>query len=222
MSPDHRKPDSFDPLMAIRRSAIPATCPDPANYARYMHRLLALIGALAILVAACGGSGEVATTDPSTEQPAQPTATSPPSATATTEPAPSVDAPELGGTSWRVTTYRLPSGSMTNTWRTDVTISFGADGTVSGTTGCNNYEGTWAVAGAYDEFESGVPDPNDGQELILESLAWTEMACEDEAIMEQEGEILDLLLQGERWVLIRESFHLRDADGAFLFEAESA
>jgi heat shock protein HslJ len=67
-----------------------------------------------------------------------------------------------------------------------------------------------------------VPDPNDGQQLILDSLAWTEMACEDDSIMEQEAEILDLLLQGERWVLIREDFHLRDADGGYLFEAESA
>ncbi len=40
--------------------------------------------------------------------------------------------------------------------------------------------------------------------------------------MEQEAEILDLLQRGSRWVLIRDSFNLRDAEGAFLFEAESA
>jgi len=183
-----------------------------------MNRLIGLIGVLVILVAACGGSSDVTATVDST----QPTATSPPSAPATTEPAPSVDAPELGDTSWKVTTYRLPSGSMTNTWKTDVTISFAADGALTGSAGCNDYQGTWAVSGPYDEFESGVPDENDGQELILESLAWTEIACEDEAIMEQEAEILDLLQRGARWVLIREGFHLRDADGSFLFEAESA
>ncbi len=183
-----------------------------------MNRLIGLIGVLVILIAACGGSSDVTGTVDST----QPTATPPPSATATTEPTPSVDVPELGDTSWKVTTYRLPSGSMTNTWKTDVTISFAADGALTGSAGCNDYQGTWAVSGPYDEFESGVPDANDGQELILESLAWTEIACEDEAIMEQETEILDLLLQGARWALIRESFHLRDADGSFLFEAESA
>ena len=183
-----------------------------------MNRCVGLIGAIAILVAACGGSGATATTGATTQSvPAEPSAT-----TVTTEAAPAADAPELGDTSWKVTTYRLPNGSMTNTWRTDVTISFAADGTVAGSAGCNDYQGTWAVSGPYDEFESGVADPNDGQELILESLAWTEIACEDEAIMEQEAEILDLLLQGERWVLIRESFHLRDVDGSFLFEAESA
>jgi heat shock protein HslJ len=68
----------------------------------------------------------------------------------------------------------------------------------------------------------GVPDPNDGQQLILDSLTWTEVACDDAAIMEQEAEILDLLHRGSRWVLIRGNFNLRDAEGAFLFEAEPA
>jgi heat shock protein HslJ len=137
----------------------------------------------------------------------------------TSEPTQSVDAPELGGTSWNVANYTLPSGAFTNVWKTDVTISFAADGTLSGSAGCNDFQATWTVSGPYDEFESGVPDPNDGQKLILESLTWTEIACDDESIMEQEAEILDLLQRGARWVLIRESLHLRDADGAFLFEA---
>jgi heat shock protein HslJ len=76
------------------------------------------------------------------------------------------------------------------------------------------------VTGTYDEFESGVPDTNDGQQLVFDSLSWTEVACDDEAIMEQEGEILDLLQRGGRWVLIRDTFHLRDTEGAFLFEAQ--
>ena len=50
----------------------------------------------------------------------------------------------------------------------------------------------WTVSGTYDEFESGVPDPNDGQELVFDPLSWTEMACDDAAIMEQEAEILEL------------------------------
>jgi heat shock protein HslJ len=121
-----------------------------------------------------------------------------------------------------VTDYSQASGTITNVWKTEVTIAFAADGTVSGSAGCNDYEGTWMVSGGYDEFESGVPDPNDGQELAFDSLSWTEMACDDEAIMEQEAEILDLLQRGGRWVLIRGSFNLRDAGGAFLFAAESA
>ncbi len=182
-----------------------------------MSRSRGLIVALLTLVSACGGSDTVA---PTTEPAAQ--SSDAPTTTAASEPAQTIDAPELGGTNWNVTDYSQGSGTITNVWKTDVTISFAADGTVSGSAGCNGYQATWMVSGVYDEFESGVPDPNDGQELILDSLAWTEVACDDAAIMEQEAEILDLLLRGSRWVLIRGNFNLRDAEGAFLFEAEPA
>ena len=187
-----------------------------------MTRSLAPIVVLVIL-AACGGSDTV---DPTSEPAGQSSEPAPStvavSTTVASEPAQTVDAPELGGTNWNVTDYSQASGTITNVWKTEVTISFAADGTVSGSAGCNDYQATWKVSGAYDEFESGVPDPNDGQELILDSLSWTEVACEDEAIMEQEAEILDLLQRGSRWVLIRGNFNLRDAEGAFLFEAEPA
>lgn len=132
------------------------------------------------------------------------------------------EAPSLAGTSWTVTTYQLPDGGLTNTWKADVTISFAADGTVSGSAGCNDYSGTWTVSGDWNEFESGVPDPQDGQELALSALSWTEIGCEDADVMQQESEILGLLQQAGRWVLIRDSFNLRDASGAFLFEAEAS
>lgn len=183
-----------------------------------MTRLSGLLVALVIVAAACGGSDTTATTTQAVQ-----TSTAPaPATTATSQPAQTVDAPELAGTSWNVTSYKLPNGAFTNVWKTEVTISFAADGTLSGSAGCNEYGATWSVSGAYDEFESGVPDPNDGQELTLEDLAWTEIACEDSAIMEQEAEILDLIQQGERWVLVRENFNLRDGEGSFLFEATSS
>lgn len=180
-------------------------------------------------LAACGGSEttEDTTQLPDTTIPVETTSTAP----ETTSPAPettasqggsAVEAPELGNTSWNVTNYRLPDGSITNVWKTEVTISFSGDGTVSGSAGCNDYQGTWAVSGDWNEFESGVPDPEDGQGLTLDSLSWTEIACEDDAIMEQETEILDLLQTARRWVLIRGNFNLRDAEGSFLFEAEPA
>jgi len=69
-----------------------------------------------------------------------------------------------------VVDYRLPDGAITNVWQTEVTISFSTDGIVTGSAGCNGYQGTWSVSGAWDEFDEGVPDPNDGQELSLDSL----------------------------------------------------
>lgn len=178
-----------------------------------------------LLLASCGDTADDSaetTLAPATAT-TETTSTLPPTTTAgptTTEPAASVEAPELADTSWNVIDYRLPDGAITNVWKTDVTISFSADGTVSGSAGCNVYEGTWSVSGAWDAFESGVPDSNDGQELILDSLSWTEMACEDDAVMEQEAEFLDLLQDAGRWVLIDGEFNLRDAAGGFLFNAE--
>jgi heat shock protein HslJ len=186
-----------------------------------MTRYLGLMVALVLLASACGGS-DTATSTSEGQSPESAPATAPATTTMAPEPVDTVDAPELAGTNWNVTDYSQASGTITNVWKTEVTISFAADGTVSGSAGCNDYQATWTVAGTYDEFESGVPDPNDGQELIFDSLSWTEMACDDGAIMEQEAEILDLLQRGGRWVLIRDNFNLRDAEGAFLFEAEPA
>lgn len=185
-----------------------------------MKRPIRLALLLALLMG-CGGSASVESTTTAEGQSPQPVETTA-AATTTSEPAQSVDAPELAGTSWNVTDYSQGPGRITNVWKTTVTISFAADGTVSGSAGCNTYGGTWEVSGPYDQFESGVPDPNDGQALSLTDLAWTEMGCEDEAIMEQEAEILDLLQRGGRWVLRRGNFNLRTADGEFLFEAEPA
>ena len=181
-------------------------------------RLVASLTLVVLLLASCGDTAD----DSADTTFAPATTTMPPTATdapTTTEPAVSVEAPVLADTSWSVINYRLPDGTITNVWKTDVTISFSADGTVSGSAGCNVYEGAWIVSGAWDAFESGVPDSDDGQELILDSLSWTEMACEDDAVMEQEAEILDLLRDAGRWVLIRGEFNLRDAEGGFLFSA---
>jgi heat shock protein HslJ len=188
-----------------------------------MGRSISLVLLLSVLLSACGGSeGDVTTSSFTDDMDATDASdmTSPPIQTTSTEGAASTDAPELGDTDWNVTDYKLPSGTITNVWKTEVTISFSADGTVSGSAGCNDFQGNWSVSGDWNEFEEGVPDEEDGQELILESLSWTEMACEDEDIMQQESEILDLLQNAGRWVLIRGNFNLRDAEGSFLFEAE--
>jgi heat shock protein HslJ len=188
-----------------------------------MSRSFGLVVALVIVASACAGSDTVTTvTEPATQSPPSALPTAPVSTTVAPGAAQAVETPELGGTNWNVTDYKLVSGSITNVWKTEVTISFGADGTVSGSLGCNDYEATWMVSGVYDEFESGVPDSNDGQVLILDSLSWTDSVCSDEAIMEQEAEMIDLLQRGRRWVVIRGNFNLRDAEGAFLFEAEPA
>lgn len=205
--------------MAVRRRRAVAADTLGASFERVGRRFYLLL-TIGLLLAACGGSDSVTTTTGSQAVTTAGSQDTVPEVTTTSVTG--VEAPELGGTSWNVTDYRLPDGSITNVWKTEVTIAFADDGTVSGSAGCNDYQGTWLVSGNWDEFEDGVPDPNDGQVLTLDGLSWTEMACEDDAIMEQETEILDLLQTAGRWVLIRGEFNLRDADGGFLFKAESA
>lgn len=184
-----------------------------------------------LVIAACSGDGGTAptvpdsvVTDPSTPASDSTAASITTTSTAAAATVPVTDAPppiELAGTRWNVTEYSQGAGTITNVWKTDVTLEFG-DGTFSGSSGCNTYSGRWTAEGAYDEFESGQPDVNDGQMLVFTDLAWTEIGCEDVDIMEQEVEILDLLQRAGRWVLIRDDFNLRDAEGAYLFNAEPA
>ena len=177
-------------------------------------RTVMALGVVAVLsLVACGGE----------ESGSEPTATSGPApttaATTTTTTAGDPAPIDLAGTSWNVTDYSPTPGTVTNVWLTEVTIAFDAS-TVSGSSGCNTFSAGWSVEGPYDPFEAGQRDSNDGQVLVLTDLAWTEVACADERIMEQEGEILDLLTRAGRWALIRDDLHLRDAEGIYLLEAE--
>ena len=180
------------------------------------RRILLALGAAAFVVAGCTNQGTDAT-QPSGSTLTPATTTLP---RTTPEPSASVEAPELADTSWMVIAYRLPDGAITNVWKADVTISFVADGTMHGFAGCNYYQGTWSVSGAWDAFEPGVSDSNDGQELIFPYVVANEMLCEDDAVMEQEAVFLDLLRDAGRWVLIRGELNLRDAEGGYLFNAE--
>ena len=204
-------------------------------------RLVTLL-AMLMLAAACGGSdnpggdGDVVN-QPSDQQDAQSPTTSQPGdasrssddtaasaepsvpveTTATTVQAQGVDAPDLGGTSWLVGDYRSSDVGFTNTWIVDVTISFSADGTVSGSAGCNTYEGTWTASGPYGE--SGPSDGMEGQELVFDPLTWTEIACEDQRVVSQEEEILAILQNTGRWVVRDGELTLLDSEGKFLADA---
>lgn len=108
------------------------------------------------------------------------------------------EAPPLVG-SYSVTNYHSPGlGGATNLWPdTAITIVFGSDGSVSGNAGCNDYTATYEVSGPYIT-EKGF-DNDLGQNMTLSDLSWTEKACDDELLMEQEAEYLEALQDVDHW-----------------------
>ncbi len=170
---------------------------------------------LVMVIAACGGTPGVGGVDPA------PPADIP---VETTEPATTVPSPGpvLVGTGWNVTYFNLGSAGLTNPWPgTQITIRFGDDGNVSGSGGCNEYQGTFETSGPYDEFEDGVRDSNDGQAISFGPMTATKRGCaEPSGIMEQELDYLAALANVGRWVLARDTLSLRTSEGFALIEAE--
>ena len=164
------------------------------------RNIVALVALLALALAACGGgeSGADSTTTTTTDAPSTTTTTMVETTTSTEMTA---DAPELAGTAWTITHHASEIyGGVTNVWDgTEITLEFGTDGTFSGNAGCNDYEGTYAVSGPY-VTEKGFDDVL-GQAMTLSDLSFTEMACDDENLMEQETEYLAALQNVEQWVI---------------------
>jgi putative lipoprotein len=121
-----------------------------------------LAGVTILVVAACDstGSGSNATPEP-------------------TSPA------DLAGTSWTLVSVGgadVVEGSAAH-------LAFGVDGNASGSTGCNNFNGSYTV---------------DGAALTFGPLATTRMACQ-ENLMVQEAAVLEALAGVSGWEI--------DADG---------
>ena len=82
----------------------------------------------------------------------------------------------LNGTAWTLTSYNgttlLSDTSMT---------AFFENGEVNGSAGCNHYFGSFKAK---------------GDQIQIDGLAWTEMACMDpECIMQQEQQVMSLFSQ---------------------------
>ena len=87
---------------------------------------------------------------------------------------------DIKGTSWTVSTI----GGQTTVPGAEPTIAFGRDGTISGSTGCNTYSGTYTV---------------DGDKLAVSQLAMTRKACADPAVNTQEAAVTTALTGATSW-----------------------
>jgi heat shock protein HslJ len=115
-------------------------------------------------------------------------------------------------TPWKVTGYNNGRGGVTSVLLgTELTATFGADGRVTGSSGCNTYFVSYEL---------------DGQTLTIGQAGMTEMFCaEPEGIMDQEAEYLAALSRATTYTIVGDRLQLRDADGALqvdLLRADTA
>ena len=106
----------------------------------------------------------------------------------------------LAGTSWQATGINNGNQAVVSQDGTErVTATFGADGTLSGSGGCNTYSGTYTTTGT------------DG--LTIGPVAATEMACPEPA-MEIEQQYFAALGAVTTYLIEGTTLTLRDSDGA--------
>lgn len=101
----------------------------------------------------------------------------PPTAVPTQPPTLTTAPPSLVGTSWTVISYNNGKGGVTTVLGgTTLTAAFGADGTVSGSSGCNTYSGPYSTQGT---------------SIHIGLLVTTQMTCADPpGVMDQETQYL--------------------------------
>jgi heat shock protein HslJ len=103
----------------------------------------------------------------------------------------------LVGTMWTLTTIASGDAVSSVLMGTDVTAEFTADGTVSGSAGCNRYSGTYRWT---------------GDQLALYPLASTKMACADD-VMAQESAFLASIEQVATFAIEGEQLTVFDGSG---------
>ena len=107
----------------------------------------------------------------------------------------------LAGTQWKVTGYNNGRGGVTSlVAATELTVDFGTDGSVSGSAGCNNFTGSYAV------------DDADG--IAFTPLAATRKMCPSEEVMGQESQFLAALANATNWEIRGDRLQMRDNSGA--------
>jgi heat shock protein HslJ len=110
------------------------------------------------------------------------------------------------GTTWTLTTIASGDAVSTVLNGTEVTAEFTADGSVSGSAGCNRYSGSYTWT---------------GDQLSFSALASTKMACADD-VMAQESAFLASMEQVAGYVIDGTQLQLLDKAGAMLLGFDGA
>lgn len=146
---------------------------------------LATLATVLMLAPACGDDGDDAATTTDAER----------STTTAAQSGP------LAGTAWILRSWNDGSAPIDAGTDRPATLSFATDASLAGSTGCNNFAGTWT---------------EDGDQLTLQLGPITEMACEDPAVQAQEQALVALLPAVAGYDLVAEELRLTDSSGTVL------
>lgn len=116
---------------------------------------------------------------------------------------------DLAGTYWEVLSYNNGKQAVVSVLAgTSITAQFGTDGTLSGNSGCNTYNGTFTAT---------------GRMITVGPLASTRMACGDPAgVMDQETQFLAALQSAATYKIEGTTLELRTSDGALAVQATAS
>ncbi len=116
---------------------------------------------------------------------------------------------ELAGTSWVVIGHNNGRGGViSSSISGEMTAAFGADGTLSGSAGCNRYSAGYQIDG--NGISIGLP------------IATRRFCAEPEGIMEQEQEYLTALGTAASYRITGERMEIRSAEGSTVASFEAA
>ncbi len=124
-------------------------------------------------------------------------------------PAPAETTVGLTGTEWQVIEYNTGRDGLVSVMAgTTITVTFGADGHMGGTAGCNGF---------------GAPYTLDGAKLTIDSIFSTMMFCtEPEGILDQEADFLAALARTAAYAIEDDRLTLTAADSSPVLTAVGA
>lgn len=187
---------------------------------------------VALVLGACASDAPAATEDDPSPADTAAQAASPDGEPA--EPVPDEEEPDgvtatieppldLAGTSWVPANFSYQPGDtgITNPIGDGVVFEFGDDGTFFGSTGCNEFEGTWEITGPYhdyDEAAEAFEDKHDGQPIMITAEPTTAVECEG-FLADDDVNLLGALVAVETWWIgndlgDQEQGIMLDGDGA--------
>jgi heat shock protein HslJ len=105
------------------------------------------------------------------------------------------------GTEWRLQAFGLGPDAQPLVTGTEITLTFGQDGMISGSAGCNTFNGPYTLTGTA---------------LSIDELAQTRMAC-DEPILTQETNFINALRSARHAAVDGDLLYIVHDDGILVF-----